>query len=364
MTLETDTTSGRPQPHSFSSESAEEDDLSVTTTFATGGADEPTPAAEASPGFVVRKPAIFGRTPPAIFSVTLGLLGLGLALKRVTVAGELPPALPDAVMGFACGLWIFCALAYGIKVVRRRGVVMEDLAILPGRAGLASGSVGTFAFAATLSFFQPTVAAGALVLGFALHLTLSVLTVKALLAAPAEAREVTPAWHLSFVGFIVGALAAVPLGWVMLASSILWITMAFALFIWTISLWQLWKRTPPAPLRPLLAIHLAPASLFASVAGLLGFEDLAQGMVLLGLVILIALVASGEWIIEAGFTPLWGAFTFPLAAFASALVINGWVLAGVLLTVIALGFIPMIAWRVLSMWPGGKLAAKTNAAQA
>ena len=162
----------------------------------------------------------------------------------------------------------------------------------------------------------------------------------------------------------MGALAAVPLGWTLLATVILWVTMAFAVGIWAVSLWQLYRRTPPAPLRPLLAIHLAPASLFASVGGLLEQDGLAQAMVFLGLAILIVLLLAGPWITESGFSPMWGAFTFPLAAFASALMINGWVMPGVLVTVLALGVNTSIAWRVLSMWPGGKLAARTNAAEA
>lgn len=308
--------------------------------------------------------AMFATMPPAVFPVVLGLMGLALALKRVMQVGGLPPALADAVLGLAAGLWLFCAVAYGIKIARRPGVVAEDLRILPGRAGLAAGSVGAMALAAILGFFHTGLASVVLVLALSLHLVLAALMVRALLAGPVEARDVTPAWHLSFVGFIVGALAAVPLGWITLATWILWATMVLACGIWGVSLWQLWRRVPPAPLRPLLAIHLAPASLFASVAGLLGYHTLAGGMVLLGLGIGVALLVAGRWILEAGFSPLWGAFTFPLAVYASALVINGWVIPGVLVTVIALGVNPMIAARVIRMWPGGKLAAKTNAATA
>ena len=317
-----------------------------------------------APEFPPRRAALFARTPPAVFPVVLGLLGLALSLKRAVVLGELPAALSDPVMGMVVGLWLFCALAYGAKVFRRRGVVLEDLRVLPGRAGLASGSVGALAVAAILAFFDPLAAKVMLVAGLALQLTLTALTVRALLAAPPEGRDVTPAWHLSFVGYIVGALAAVPLGWTLLATVILWVTMAFAVGIWAVSLWQLYRRTPPAPLRPLLAIHLAPASLFASVGGLLEQDGLAQAMVFLGLAILIALLLAGPWITESGFSPMWGAFTFPLAAFASALMINGWVMPGVLVTVLALGVNTSIAWRVLSMWPGGKLAARTNATEA
>ncbi|MDR7126498.1 tellurium resistance protein [Pseudotabrizicola sp. 4114] len=316
------------------------------------------------PEFPPRRLPLFARMPPAVFAVALGLLGLSLALKRALAEAQLPQGLADLVMGLAVGLWLFCAVAYGIKIARRPAVVMDELRVLPGRAGLAAATVGAFACAAVLGFFLPGVARGVLAFGLGLQTVLAGLMIRTLLTAPAEGRVVTPVWHLSFVGFIVGALAAVPLGWVTLASVILWATIPVAVGIWVVSLWQLVQRVPPAPLRPLLAIHLAPASLFASVAGLLGMTLLAQGMVLLGCGIALALLVTGRWITQGGFSPLWGAFTFPLAAFASALLINGWGVAGVLVTVLALGAVPVIAWRVLRMWPAGTLATKTNAATA
>ncbi|TGD45161.1 tellurium resistance protein [Pseudotabrizicola sediminis] len=316
------------------------------------------------PEFPPRKLPLFARMPPAVFAVVFGVLGLSLALKRALIEVQLPQGPADLVMGLALGLWLFCAVAYGTKIARRPAVVGEDLRTLPGRAGLAAASVGSLACATVLGFFQADLAKGALIFGLVVQTVLAVLMIRSLLRAPAEGRVVTPVWHLAFVGSIVGALAAVPLGWERLAVGILWGTIPVAVAIWGISLRQLLRRIPPAPLRPLLAIHLAPASLFASVAGLLGMTVLAQGMVLLACAIALALAVSGRWIIQAGFTPLWGAFTFPLAAFASALLINGWGLAGVLVTVLTLGAVPVIAWRVIRMWPDGTLASKTNAATA
>jgi tellurite resistance protein len=127
---------------------------------------------------------------------------------------------------------------------------------------------------------------------------------------------------------------------------------------------QLIRRVPPAPLRPLLAFHLAPASLFASVCGLLDMPLLALIWLAWGAVILGAMLVSARWVLEAGFTPLWGAFTFPLAAYASALLINGWVWPGVVMGAALMVINPWIAWRALKLWPGGQLAAKTNAATA
>jgi tellurite resistance protein len=326
--------------------------------------NRPRPKNSRPPEFPRARLPLFSRMPPAVFPSVFGLLGLALALKRASIVAEVPEGLADLVMGMVAGLWLFCAVAYGIKIARRPAVVMEDLRILPGRAGLSSATVSGLAFAAVLGFFNTTAAMVALVIGLGLHGVLAVLMIRSLIASPPEARDVTPVWHLAFVGFIVGALAAVPLGWTELARGIMWATMAIAAGIWGVSLWQLVRRNPPAPLRPLLAIHLAPASLFASVAGLLQIWGLAQAMVLLATLIAIALLVSWRWMTEAGFSPFWGAFTFPTAAFASALLINGWVMGGVLVTVLALGAIPAIAWRVFRMWPAGTLASKTNAATA
>jgi tellurite resistance protein len=65
-------------------------------------------------------------------------------------------------------------------------------------------------------------------------------------------------------------------------------------------------------------------------------------------------------------TPMWGALTFPLAALAASLLRGGgvWQTVGIGLTVVALGVIPLILWWMLKRWPGGKLAAVTNAAEA
>ncbi|GAB1480657.1 tellurium resistance protein [Paracoccaceae bacterium] len=318
------------------------------------------------PEFPPRRVAAFARTPPAIFPVILGLLGLGLALRRALEALQLPVGLVEAALGGLLVLWAFGWLALAVKIARRPGVLAEEMRVLPGRAGLAAASMSGMVAAAVLLPYAPGVALGLALLSLGLHAALAGLLIAVLLRLPPEAREVNPAWHLAFVGFVVAAVPLAQLGWTGLAAAILWATMAAAAAIWAISVLQLTRRIPPAPLRPLLAIHLAPAALFSTVAGLLGMAGLAQGLALIGAAILLALVLAGRWVLAAGFSPLWGAITFPLAAYASALVLlGGWYeLPGLVLGLAALGVVPAIAWHVLKLWPGGKLAAKTNAAEA
>jgi tellurite resistance protein len=327
---------------------------------------EPRPKRYPPPEFPPRRAKLFARTPPAVFPSILGLLGLASALRLGLgrMGWDMGPG--DLAAGLAVALWAFAAMAYAVKLVRRPGVVREDLRVLPGRSGLATLTMGGMVAAGLVGVYSAPVGAVLLVLALAGHAVLAVLLVRLLADLAPEARAVNPTLHLSFVGFIVAAAPALALGWQMLAEGLFWAVMPVAVAIWTLSLRQFSRDVPPAPLRPLLAIHLAPAALLALVAELLGKPLLASLFLGLGTVTAILLLAGWRWITESGPSPLWGAFTFPLAAMASAMLVAGgaWLWPGLALVAVGLGVIPAIAWWVLKRWPGGKLAAVTNAAEA
>lgn len=324
------------------------------------------PKAYPPPQFPPRRAPRFARMPPAVFPVALGALGTALALRKGLAVLGLGPGLADLLAGLAVAFWAFAVFAYGVKLARRPAVLWDDMKVLPGRAGLAAGSAGGLAAAALLVPIAPAAALWLLYAALTLHALVALATARALLSLPAEGRVVNPAWHLAFVGFIIGALAAAPLGLQGLAQALFWACLPIALAIWVISLWQIATRIPPAPLRPLQAIHLAPAALFATVAGLIGQGLLAQVFAWAALALALVLILCLRWIVASGFSALWGAFTFPLAALASALLGRGDTLEwlGLVALVTALGVVPAILWQVVRLWPGGQLAARTNAAEA
>ena len=324
----------------------------------------PRPKIYPPPEFPPRRAGRFDRVPPAVFPAILGVLGLGLALRRGLAAAGLPIALADLVLGAAAVIWAYAAFAYLAKMARRPSVIMDDLKVLPGRTGLAAATIGAMALAAAVAPLSTIAGKAMLVLALGLHALVMVLTVRALWRLPPEARDVTPGWHLTFVGFIVGGLAAPVVGWTALAVGLVWAMAAVAVLIWGASLVQLIRRVPPAPLRPLLAIHLAPASFVATVGAMAGVPVLPQVALLLAVGICAALVFSLRWITQSGFSAMWAAFTFPLSAFAGALFAQDWDLAGMVVLVVALGVIPAIAYRVITLWGSGRLAAVTNAAEA
>ncbi|GGD33408.1 tellurium resistance protein [Sinisalibacter lacisalsi] len=311
------------------------------------------------------------KTPPAIFPPILGLFGLAMAWGRAPDAFGISGAVGQVLMGAVTLLFLYALGNYLAKIAARPGVVLEDLKVLPGRAGLAAMTMALMLLAVAVLPRSEALARAVLALGFAGHVIVMGLIVWALLTGPAEARTVTPVFHLTFVGFIVSPFAALPLGWTGLATAVFWATLAAAVLIWIASAVQFARREVPAPLRPLLAIHTAPSSLLATVALLLGHGALGFGLAIWSMVLVAALVLRARWMIAAGFSPLWGAITFPLAAFASLMMVlgaagygEGFRLLGALALVAASGFIPYVVVKVGQMWLKGALGPKTNAAVA
>ncbi|MFD1808999.1 hypothetical protein ACFSHQ_15405 [Gemmobacter lanyuensis] len=72
----------------------------------------------------------------------------------------LPPEPAELLLGVAVALWAFAAVGYAVKIGRRPGVVAEDLRTLPGRAGLAAGSLGALLVAAVMVPYDAGVAQG------------------------------------------------------------------------------------------------------------------------------------------------------------------------------------------------------------
>ena len=306
---------------------------------------------------------LFATTPPAIFAPLLGLIGLGLGLRQMALALGFGSGLAELFLGLTAGLWAFAILAILTKILRRPAVLAEDLRPLPGRAGMAAAAMGSMAMGSVLLPHAPGLALVLVLAGLGAHLVLAALVIATMRGQGAEGAVPNPTWHLSFTGIVVAVLPLVGLGWVGLAQALAWTALGLAFVIWGLSLRQILREVPPKPLRPLLAIHLAPAALLSQSFGALGHEALQMGFLALAVVLALVMLAFARWILAAGFSALWGALTFPLSAFALAL--SAWEpMVGGLMTLLALGIVPWIAWRVLRLWPRGKLARLSNAARA
>ena len=321
------------------------------------------------PVFPLGRPAKggwFRRMPPAVFPGVLGLLWLGLAWRKATEVFALPSGLVEACLGAVTLLWAFAVFAYAAKALRRPAVVAKDLRILPGRDGLAALALSVPAVALVLAPTRPGLAGGLMLAGLAVHGALIALSVSVLAAGPPEARSVTPVWQTMFAGLAMAALPALDLGWIGVAAGLSLLSALMAVAIWLASARQLLQRIPPAPLRPLLALHLFPAAVLGLAAQGLDFGRSAQVLAVIAAVQLLALAAGGRWLLQSGYTPFLGALTYPLAACAALfLALDGpWNGAGLLLVLaVTIAGLPIV-YRLLQDWMKGRLAQQTNAAEA
>lgn len=322
------------------------------------------------PPLVMAPQGLWRTTPPAIFGPILGLFGLGIALRSLAAALGLDVVaqLAEALLGAVVLLHGFGVVAYAGKMVRRPAALIEDLGTLPGMSGVAAGVGALHLSAAALVPYAPGLALVVTLSGLGLQAVLVALVAYLRLTGPAEGRKISPAFHLVFVGYVLAPLALLPLGWTGLGQGLLILGLVVALPIWVLGALQA-GRVPP-PMRPTLAIHLAPASVIATGAAWAGWPEMAFALAVLACVIAAALLIRLRWLLVAGFSPFWGALTFPLASFGQA-ALRGlagptlwepglWVAVGA--TGVSCVAVPWIAWRVLKDWPGGALARKTNAA--
>jgi tellurite resistance protein len=267
-------------------------------------------------------------------------------------------------------LYLVAVVAYLGKVFRRPGALVDDLRIMPGRAGISTAGMAAMLLSATLVPYSGGLAKVTLILALGAHLLVVLLVLKILWNAPFLQRRMTPVWHLTFVGVIVVPVAAVALGWSGLAEVIYFLSIAMALTIWAGNLIGMVNSPVPPPLRPTIAIHLAPLSLLGIASSLLGYETMTLVFGLGAILLAVTLVIYVRYLTVAGFSPFWGAFTFPVVSFATLMLILAQSDGGLFRLLAGLALIgatlstPPIAYRIIKMWASGSLAAKTNAAQA
>lgn len=314
-------------------------------------------------------PGRFRRVPPVMFLSVLAALELGLAWLVGADAFALPAGVGQMLAGMIAAVAAFALFAYACKLARRPSVMTEELTILPGRAGVGAAMLSLYLLGAIVG---ATLSIGAgrilLALGLLLHGWTVVAMARLMGEGPPERRMVAPDWHLSLAGLAVAAQASILLGWPALA----WLALPAMIgvpLIWVLSVRQLLRLRVPPPLRPLLALHLAPVPVLASVLLAAGVTTLGAALAWMALAGMVALVLGARWLLADGFSAFWGAPVLALAATASAWVALWMVapgemhrlIAGVLLVAATLTALPVLA-LVLREWMQGRLPVRSNAA--
>lgn len=317
-----------------------------------------------------KKYHLWRRTPPAIFPVALGFMGLALAWRNAAEVVPIPREIGDLMLGLATAYFLFFAVSYVAKVMARPSVVFDDLKMPSARAGVAAFPMAIMLLAAALLPFGIE-ARAVWWFGVGTYYIATGLVAWSILTGPPEGRKLSPFQYLAFVGPVVGPIAGIPLGY---ATASFWLTM-FALVPYVIITFgyypRLFRVRPAVPLRPSLTIVLAATSLFGLSFGLLDMEVPFHFFHWLATGIALVLLSSSLWLTEGGWNPVWGSFTFPAATFMHLEILamqrnEGFIaMAGLVSTmVIGTPLILYIVWMSSKVWIRGELAKISGAATA
>lgn len=314
---------------------------------------------------------LWRQTPPAAFPVCLGFLSLAVAWQHaVDVLPWVSEDMSNLLLAAATGYFLWFFGFYLAKVIARPAVLLEDMQSPPARAGIAAMAMSMMLLALALLPFNVYVPQ-VWWTGVVLQIVASAVVLHAIWKDPPKKRHFSTFQYLTFVGPVIGPFTGVPLGYIWQSY---WLIMAslVAYVIVTIGIIMTLKRDPiPKNLRPSITIFLAPICLFALGFDALGYHQIFVYFYWASNVVAVALLFMAPWMMRGGYTPVWGAFTFPIAAYLNVQIIgmaNGhgtYAMVGTYAAmVIGTPLIFYMVYKTVMEWVTGDLAKKSHAATA
>lgn len=310
------------------------------------------------------RPLLPARVPAGLYSIVMGLAGLGGAWLQGAQLLAWPRTPGLALLALAGLAWLVVTGLLAAKFVGARARFDAELAHPSHGAPYALAPATLCLLMPLFDAWAPALARPVLFVGAFGALAVGAWTVGRWVAARHELSMFTPTLHFPLVaGGFLGALGAGILG--MQALGV--ILFGAGLFAWlagaSVSLHRLIVGEPlPLPMRPLVAIELAPPAVGA-VAWIVLSGDAPDALAALlfgyGLFIALVLVGLGRWFAAAPFGPPWWAFTFPAAALSNAAIRFALAYPGTELTVLAValfaaanGIVLYVAVRTLAALAG------------
>ena len=280
------------------------------------------------------------RLPPSMFSIVLGLAGLGAGWRQAVGLWGAPAIIGEAILLLAVVVWVVLAIGFVARAFTRPGDVAAELAHPVQCCFLGLAFVATLLMAGAVKPYSHAAAEIFFWIGLAGHVPFIGWRVGRLWTGGRPAEAMMPVLYLPLVaGNFAAAIACGTLDYHELGLMFFGAGMLSWLAIESTVWMRLFIHPAIAPqIRPLIGIQLAPP-----VVGLVAWLSLMPGPPgpfeygLLGYGLLQYLILAGlaGWLREAPFSPAYWAYSFGIAAAplsAMILVARG---AGPLVAVIA-----------------------------
>jgi tellurite resistance protein len=266
--------------------------------------------------------------PVTMFTLVMGFGGTAVAWQRAASVVGAPAVIGRVLAWFALAVFTVVAVAYAVKVARFLPVVRAEWRNPVKMAFVPTGSIGLIIVSLGLLDVSRPPSAVLWWTGAVLQFVLTLDILRTWIADPhVVLGHVHPAWFIPVVGNLVVPLAGVAHA----PAGVNWYFFSLGLAWWLILLPLVVGRLVvggalPAKLTPTLAVFVAPPA----VAGLAwvrlgGHWSDPAGQLLLNVTVfqLLLLAVQARTLLRVPFAISAWAYTFPLAAAASALMAAG-----------------------------------------
>ncbi|MDP3701820.1 MAG: hypothetical protein Q8R72_13045 [Hylemonella sp.] len=313
----------------------------------------------------MKTPSWLPRFPVGLFAIPVGLLALGGAWRRAAPFGwAWARDLGDLLAWSALIILAVLLLVYLVKCLRHPQAVVAEfthplagslMALIPLSFLLCVIYFATPGHTGWLLFTLATLA---------LQGVIAIRIVAIITTASLPAGAVTPVLYVPPVaGGLVGGMALQTLGYPGWAALLFGMGLASWALLEIRVLNRLFEGAMPEALRPTIGLELAPATVGTLAVATL-WPQLPGDLLIIGLGIatgpLVAVLARYKWWAQVPFAIGFWSFSFPVAAFAAALVEvvkrGGWppAIAGTGLALASV-VIAFLAWRTLRLLTQGRL---------
>ncbi|GJH27123.1 dicarboxylate transporter/tellurite-resistance protein TehA [Caballeronia novacaledonica] len=259
------------------------------------------------------------RVPASLFSIVLGLSGLGQSWRVAVRLWHAPAVAGEAVLAAATLVWGALVLAYGAHALRDPARVADEFAHPVGGATPALIGISTFLIAQAVLPYSRPLAWLLTIAGIAWHLAFAVWHTGRLWQGGREIADTAPTIYLPTVaGNFTGAAALGALG----AADWAWLLLGAGVFSWLalepLVIRRLWHREPmPVAERPLVGIQFAPPVVCAAAVLAVEPGSTDRRLVMLlgyGLFQLLVGLRLKSWLGAQPFAYSWWAYSFGVAS--------------------------------------------------
>lgn len=297
----------------------------------------------------VRNAATLEHLPFPLLAMPMGLGGVGLAWRQAAVSLGVPALIGEALLALTALVWIAVVALHLLRALRHPAAVAAELRHPVRAAFVAAPTVGLMIVSAFAYRHAPQLGAALWSAAVALHLIVAMLLLRRILGGGGEVAMLAPPLLIPLVGNILAPVFGAPMGFADLS----WMMFGIGLVLWLAVLPLLLHRllagpALPPPLKPTLCILLAPPAVAALALVALTGTTHGVPMLFTGVALLVAAVLlslAGDFA-KVPFSLAWWGVTFPTAAFAVLLMVQGfpaW-LAGTALAVTT-AVTAWVAWR-------------------